>query len=348
MILLPALLLLHTQTPSPTLVTLRQQAAAIAPLVKTRLAKAWLEGVDQLTDPTPRSIYKGTTWMNQAAYDLLSTDEKAKAKKVDVDPELYYNTKYGTPIAYARAIDLVGTFGIKSLKKGRVMDFGYGGIGQLRLDATLGAEAVGVDVDPFLPALYSLPEDSGPFSTGSVRMVDGRYPASPEVMQQLGKGFDLIISKNTLKRGYIHPSRPADKKMLIDLGVSDAAFLSTLHDALKPGGLVVIYNLCPAEASADKPYVPWADGHSPFDRQACLKAGFKIKAFDVVDDETARRMGHLLGWDKGDGAIDLQHDLFAWYTVLQRRGTTRWTARWQPHNFLTFDGFISHTVLELK
>lgn len=298
--------------------TLRQQAAAVAPLVKTDLAKSWLQGVNQLTDPSPRSIYKTTTWMTQAAYDALTTEEKAKAKKTEVDSELYYNTKYGTPIAYARAMDLAGAFGIKTLKDKRVMDFGYGGIGQLRLDATLGAEAVGVDVDPFLPALYSMPEDYGTFSNGFIRMVNGRYPASPGIIKEVGKGYDLIMSKNTLKRGYIHPSRPADKKMLIDLGVSDMAFLAALHDALKPGGLVVIYNLCPAEAPADKPYVPWADGHCPFTRADCGKAGFKIKAFDVVDDETARKMGHLLGWDRGDGAMDLQHDLFAWYTVLQR------------------------------
>jgi hypothetical protein len=257
--------------------------------------------------------------MGQAAYDRLSADEKAKAKKTDVDAEPYYNSKYGTPIAYARAIDLAGSYGIKSLKGGRVLDFGYGGIGQLRLDATLGAEAVGVDVDPFLPAIYSLPEDHGSFAGGSVRMVDGRYPASPDVITQVGKDYDLILSKNTLKRGYIHPSRPADKRMLIDLGVSDAAFLAALHDALKPGGLVVIYNLCPAEAPADKPYIPWADGHCPFDRDACVRAGFQVRAFDVADDEVARQMGHLLGWDRGDSPTNLQHDLFAWYTVLQRR-----------------------------
>lgn len=290
----------------------------VAPLVKTYLAKAWLQGVNQLTDPSSRSIYRTTTWMNQDAYDALPSEEKAKAKKTEVDSELYYNTKYGTPIAYARAIVLAGTFGIKSLKRGRVLDFGYGGIGQLRLDATLGAEAVGVDVDPFLPALYSMPEDYGTFSNGFVRMVNGRYPASPEIIKEVGKGFDLIISKNTLKRGYIHPARPADKKMLIDLGVTDATFLATLHDALRPGGLVVIYNLCPAESPANKPYVPWADGHSPFTRDDCNKAGLKIKAFDVVDDEIARKMGHILGWDQGVGAMDLQHDLFAWYTVLQR------------------------------
>lgn len=318
MVLIPALLLLQTPTASPTLATLRQQALAVAPLVRSKLAKDWLKEADKLPEPTPRAMYRASKWISQAAFDALPAEDKAKAKKTEVDAELYYNTRYGTPIAYARAIDLAGQSGIKSLRHSKVMDFGYGGIGQLRLFASLGAEAVGVDVDPFLSALYALPEDHGSYGPGSVRMVEGRFPASTSTVSEVGSGYDLIISKNTLKRGYIHPSRPADKRMLIDLGVDDAHFLAAIHDAVRPGALIVIYNLCPGEAPADKPYIPWADGHSPFSKKDCEAAGFKVKAFDVDDVQMARQMAHILGWDQGEGAMDLKNDLFAWYTILQR------------------------------
>ena len=318
MVLIPAFVLLQTQTVSPTLTTLRQQAVAVAPLVKSKLAEDWLKGADKFPEPTPRSMYRGSKWMSQAALDALPPEDKAKAKKTDVDAELYYNTRYGTPIAYARAVDLAGQNGVKNLKRSKVMDFGYGGIGQLRLFANLGAEAVGVDVDPFLSALYALPEDRGAYGSGSVRLVEGRFPASAAIVSEVGSGYDLIISKNTLKRGYIHPSRPADKRMLIDLGVSDSQFLAAMYGAVKPGGLFVIYNLCPAEAPLDKPYVPWADGHSPFTKQDYETAGFKVKALDVDDMQNIRQLAHILGWDQGEGAMDIKNDLFAWYTILLR------------------------------
>ena len=47
-------------------------------------------------------------------------------------------------------------------------------------------------------------------------------------------------------------------------------------------------------------------------------AGFRVIEFDRNDDQAARTMGHLLGWDQGDGGMDLEHDLFAWYTLVQR------------------------------
>jgi len=149
--------------------------------------------------------------------------------------------------------------------------------------------------------------------------VQGRFPAERRAVREVGTGYDLILSKNTLKRGYIHPERPADKRMLIDLGVSDKRFLHALHDAMNPGGVMLIYNLCPAPAPLDKPYVPWADGRSPFTKDQFVQAGFKVLAFDVNDDKPARAMAHALGWDIGDQPMDLKKDLFAWFTMVERR-----------------------------
>ena len=81
--------------------------------------------------------------------------------------------------------------------------------------------------------------------------------------------YDLVLSKNTLKRGYIHPERPTEDRKLIKLGVDDRAFVQAVYDMLEPGGLFLIYNLCPAQAPPDQPYIPWADGRCPFDRRLC-------------------------------------------------------------------------------
>jgi hypothetical protein len=189
--------------------------------------------------------------------------------------------------------------------------------------ASLGADAVGVDVDTLLPALYSRPEDTGeihggPGPTGRVTLVHGQFPADEEVNRKIGEGYDLFISKNTLKNGYLHPERPADPKRLLHLGVDDEAFVRALFRILKPGGQVMIYNLYPAQAPPDKPYIPWADGRCPFPRSLWESAGFTVVAFDVNDDDAARAMAHALGWDAGEGAMDLRKDLFALYTIVEK------------------------------
>ena len=72
-------------------------------------------------------------------------------------------------------------------------------------------------------------------------------------------------------------------------------------------------------APPGKPYIPWADGRSPFPRAMLDSAGFQVLEFDAEDSPEARRMGHALGWDDPDGAkMDLEHDLFATYTLLRR------------------------------
>jgi SAM-dependent methyltransferase len=307
--------------PSLTLLELRQQALAMQPFVESSLAKEWLSKASELTDSTPRKLYyqKGK-WFTPAEYAALDEAGKAKVRVVPVASDLYYNTKYGTPMAYARALDLAAKNGLDHLEHAKVLDYGYGGIGQLRLFAAMGAEAVGIDVDPFLANLYSTPEDVGSFGSkdGSVRVINGSFPSDAKVTAEAGKDIDLFVSKNTLKRGYVHPERPADKSLLVDLGVTDEQFLTSVHDAIKPGGLFVIYNLCPAPAPLDKPYIPWADGRSPFTPEQYEHAGFTVLALDVTDDIKAREMAHILGWDTGKQPMNLEKDLFGTYTILKR------------------------------
>jgi hypothetical protein len=104
--------------------------------------------------------------------------------------------------------------------------------------------------------------------------------------------------------------------MLVDLGVDDQTFVNSLAAALNPGGRLIIYNLCPAPAPADKPYIPWADGRCPFPKEMWTKAGLEVVAFDVNDDAEARRLGKALAWDQS--GMNLEHDLFAWYTIVRK------------------------------
>ncbi len=137
-----------------------------------------------------------------------------------------------------------------------------------------GAHATAVDVDPLLPEIYK--DASGAFGSGSVQLLHGRFPFETTLVEDAGTGYDLVVSKNTLKRGYIHPSRtPTSPRHVIDLGVDDEIFLAAIAKLLKTQGLFVIYNFCPPKAAEDKPYIPWAEGESPFTQEQFVAAASK-------------------------------------------------------------------------
>jgi SAM-dependent methyltransferase len=305
---------------------LRREARAVEPLVYTDLARAFLRATAGLPSITPRTVWHDagkTKFYPDAQARALPDARRRVLRSRTLGEEYYYTTKYGTPLAYSRPLDLLARAGLRDVAGARVFDFGYGGIGHLRLLAGLGAEVTGVDVDPLLPALYAAPGDQGPVAgpggrTGRVTLVDGRWPADADVARAVGDGYDLVISKNTLKRGYVHPEQPVEERKRIRLGVDDAAFVRTLFRIVKPGGRVLIYNICPAPAPPGTPYIPWADGRSPFTRETWAAAGFRVAAFDRDDTAAARAMGHALEWDRGEDRMDLEHGLFAWYTLLEK------------------------------
>lgn len=308
-------------TQDPTVLELQKEAEALRPLAKTELGRAFIRSAERLKAPTVRLIFRDRPkgmWYSEVEAKALPADQLAKLEKVEAGPSLYYTTKYGTPLAYIRAMDLLGEAGMTSLKGRRVADFGYGGIGQLRLFAGMGAEAIGIDVDPFLPALYSLAEDKGPYANGKVGFVHGQWPADSRVRREVGAGYDLFLSKNTLKNGYLNPARPVDPRMLVQLGVSQDAFLKAVYSALNPGGYLLIYNLSPAPSKPDEPYKPWTDGTSPFSEAQYRAAGFQVIRFNFIDDALARAMGKAIGWNTGPQAMDLENDLFA-HVVLCRK-----------------------------
>ena len=316
----------NTSAPISAVARMQQEAKRLEPLVKSELARAFLQATTTLPAIPERTLYRDNekkTLLSQAEAEKLSVEARKALTPVPITEERYYDTKYGTPLAYVRAFDLLGQAGMKSVSGHKILDFGYGTVGHLRLLASLGADTIGVDVDPFLKALYSEPADTGKVKgnsrrDGAITLLNGRFPAEESIKRTVGSKYDLIISKNTLKKGYLHPERTVDKRLLVDLGVEDETFVRALFSALKPGGRVLIYNLYPAQSPPNQPYKPWADGRCPFPADLWEKAGFKVLVFDKDDSDAARSMGKALEWDKEPGAMDLQKDLFALYTLVEK------------------------------
>ncbi len=311
------------EPPGPVVQKIEAEARALAPLITSPVGRAFLAATTNLPNPPARVVYRDTERRAYLPPRLVADPASAHIERVEIDAESYYYTKYGSPLAFVRTLDLLAGSGLESIEGRRVLDFGYGTVGHLRLMAQLGAEAVGVDVDSFLPALYAEPGDAGAVSRpgatpGCVTMIDGFWPLHAGTRIAVGGGYDLFISKNTLKRGYVHPEREVDPRRLVHLGVDDETYVRAMHTALVPGGYAIIYNLCPAPGGPDEPYRPWTDGRCPFDRVLLESVGFEVLAYDADDSGFARAMGRALGWDTGERPMDLEKDLFGTYTVLRR------------------------------
>jgi hypothetical protein len=313
-----------TAPPGAFVHELRRTVPPMTALARTPLARRWLEHALALPYRAPRDVYKGPFGrvLDAEAFAALPPGEQAGYTHEVLDDRAYY-ALYSTPLSYAPIVDLAAEHGLETLDGARVIDFGYGNIGQIQMSSLAGAHVVGVDPNPTLPVLYGRPEDVD-FPPGDVVLVHDRFPTSTVARERVGRGAQLFMSKNTLKRGYVHPEpgpgQTVNPRHVIDLGVDDARFLAAVADALEPGGLFVLYNLCPPPAAPTEPQnKPWADGRSPFTRDALEAAGFEVLAFDVDASVEARRMGHALGWDAGEEPMDLERELFTWYTVARRR-----------------------------
>jgi hypothetical protein len=323
-----ALLLQTSATDAPKVSAtelITQEAAAIRAQEPSAFAQSLLNGFGCLQAPQPMAIYYNKETRNalsEADAAKMTEAQLAGYTKKDIDDEFYYYTRYGTPVAFVRPVELLGQAGVKSTDGLKLVDFGFGSIGQLHALASVGADVTGVEVDPILPIIYAKEigkvtrcAASGKGRDGSVSLAFGQFPKNPDVVKKVGKGYDVFISKNTLKRGYIHPEQEVDPRMLVHLDVDDETFVRAVYDALKPGGFFMIYNLHPAPADAGEKYIPWADGRSPFSTETFEKVGFKVLAFDVDDTESARVMGKTFGWGTDE---ELQKTIFGMYTLVQK------------------------------
>ena len=321
---------------SPTVQRLVNEARLLEPLAQSDITRHFLAATAALPAIAPRSAYineKTREYFSTTARDALPEARKNALSPLQFDEYRYYYTKGGSPLAYVRALEFAVDETFKDLAGKRILDFGYGSIGQLRLLASLGAKVTGIDPDGYLAAMYAERSDQGPVALapvasgfrrerGSVTLAHGLWPKDPKIVELVGRGYDLILSKNTLKRGYIKPERKVDdKRLLIDLGVNDKVFLSAIYNALAPGGKLVIYNLYPKPSDPKDKFRPMTDGRSPYSRDQFEKAGLKVVALDAEDHANARKMGRLLGWDKDEAGAtvdDLEKNLFALVTIAVR------------------------------
>jgi hypothetical protein len=297
---------------------LREEAEALAPLVTSDLGRAMLAQVEHLPVIESRTLYIATRpnrALDQAAYEALPEADRTGLRAFEVGPARYYSTFYGTPLVYARLLDLAaGVWGPgASLEGKRILDLGYGQLGQLRLWAQMGADVTGVEVDPILTAMYAEnPLAEGAGATGSIRLFECAWPNEEACRGSVGTGYDLFVSRNLLKRGYVKPAQltPGFPEP-VAWGMEDGEAIGHLFGVMKPGGVVIVYSLGPAP----DPAKPWSDIANPWPREAWEAAGFEVVMHEADETEAARAMARALGWEAG---MDLEKDLFGVCSVYRR------------------------------
>lgn len=252
-------------------------------------------------------------------YESLDASEQEGLRQLDLEPADQYTTFYGTPLVYARILDLLHKHAPGfAVQDARIMDLGYGQLGQLRLWAQMGADVTGVEIDPILTAIFTDSNavgdlDESPATPGSVTLIEGSWPNDETTRKQVGDRYDLLVSRNLLKRGYVKPAQ-LNPKFPPPVGweMTDAEMLKHVHDLLAPGGIVVIESLGPKP----DPQKPWSDISNPWSEQAWIDSGFEVLAHDQDESDYARTMGAALGWDD---QMNLETDIFGVYSVYRKQ-----------------------------
>jgi hypothetical protein len=99
-----------------------------------------------------------------------------------------------------------------------------------------------------------------------------------------------VLSKNTLKKGYVRPAQKVDPRMLVDLGVPPEQFLPEVARVPEPGGIFAIYNICRRRARTATSPGPTAS--RPSRRRSSPRPGFELLAFDVDDTPQVHELAY--------------------------------------------------------
>ncbi len=316
----------------------RADAEKLLPLFPEGPARRFLEAAR--TEQAVPAVGTRQLLRNKESNEWLTWDEGLKLpdqKKMKFTPsaceeQFFYETRYGSPLVYARVLELAGRHGLALEPNDQhpptLLDFGYGTIGHLMIAGAIGIETTGTDIDSMLLKVYA-PEVAagriqrlGSNASVGIHLFEGRWPTDPKIINDVHKaapeGFDIITSKNTLKEGYLHPTKPVEERKLVKTGLPDETFVQVVFNSIKPGGLFIIYNISPRPSREGEPYKPWADGRCPFPRELLERSGFEVLALDEIDDAKAEAIFKALGYPITDHKGE--KDLFALYTVCRRPG----------------------------
>lgn len=304
------------------------EAEGIKPLLESEAVAEFLDQVSLLEDVPARRIYVRQAAVpdavTEAEYHMLPDHLKGALRPLVIDTPKYYQTIYGSPLGYARPLDLAASAaGWDSFEGKKILDFGYGQIGQLRLLAHCGADVTGIESSSMIAAMYTLPGDTGEFTgttgkTGSLHLYQGYWPAGKIARERVGTGYDLIMARNVLRKGPMdHENKDVRPELRVSLRTSYEMFLARANEALKPGGLMIVYNIGGAGPELWEQF-PASDFSCPFTREQWEQAGFELIAFNQKDDDPMREVAKALFLDRGPNGINLETNLYAQYTLARK------------------------------
>lgn len=304
------------------------EAQRVRELIPNKAVRAWLDTASELPEVEGQTLFVGPR--AEGGYDRavytpgeareLSPEDLEGLRPVTYGPERYYATNYGSPIAYAPAFLCAAEAGMESFEFKRILDIGYGQLGQLEMLARCGAEVDGVEADPVIHRLYTSTRLTDAVvardgTKGSVSLHLGEWFRDWDFRRAVGGDYDLILARNVLKRGYVQPEEPMEHFDPIDVGGGPEIGAQTLFDALRPGGVVVVYNLGGgAWRLEDGSYNAQADVRDPFGRDAWEAAGFEVLHFQANGSQLMREVGVALGW----GTLEDLESYNVLYTVARR------------------------------
>lgn len=262
----------------------------------SEVARDWLDATGSLPWVQPRRLYQYPAKKDlfpRSAVMKLPAEHRGMLLSREFGEQVYYDGRYGSGLSYWPLVEALARAGMSSLAGLRVLDIGYGTILPLRLMACLGARVTGIDTDTFPIAMYGEPADKGAVRATKAATNPSRVGGSIELVRgKVGVEWtpsecDVVVSRNTLKNGYVHPS--GDNEPSVRLGMDGGAFLGVLRGALARGGLMLIYNTFDLAEPG-----PGSDGRCPFARDQFTAAGFEVLALDEPDDASQERYAEVM------------------------------------------------------
>jgi len=97
---------------------LQREARSLGPLAGSALGRRFLAGTAQLRHVAPRTVFHDSTrtryWSATEAAALPATTRDSLLART-IDEGFYYTTRYGSPLAYLRPLDLLAAAGLDDL-----------------------------------------------------------------------------------------------------------------------------------------------------------------------------------------------------------------------------------------